>query len=201
MEDPAYLSQFEEQGVLVVVSSLTQTLLEVLHQLSHVHAYLDENTIWHFMYDLAESMVTSGINQAVFHPREFHLKDNKLFYRHAQIASDNTMQVVNNTGAAIYEAPELLMRQGEKSSTSTWVFGCIAYEMAALEPAFHDRDKTGNVMAVMVAITRGALPPRIPDQYSDALWEIITCSLVKQAENRPSLLDIKERIGAKIEEL
>ena len=102
------------------------------------------------------------------------------------------MQVMNTADAAFYEAPEVLMRQPLGGAQGkVWAVGCIAYELAAKEPAYCDREGSGNLMSVMMGITQGIPPPPIPHPYSKDLIEVlIPGCLNKNPTERISLEDV-----------
>ncbi|OHT16382.1 AGC family protein kinase [Tritrichomonas foetus] len=87
-------------------------------------------------------------------------------------------------GTPFYMSPE--MNNGKYDEKSDiWALGCVVYEMAALRAPFQGF----GIEDLKKHICKGDLQ-RFPDQYSDALWKIVSRMLDKDPAKRPTVLDI-----------
>ena len=72
-----------------------------------------------------------------------------------------------------------------------WTIGTLVYEFITLEPAYYDRENSGNLMAVTMSIIQGAQPPAIVNtSYTDRLLNFVKQAMSKDEALRPGLVDV-----------
>ena len=196
------LGRFMCHNIHCVIYTPTQTLKDRILEARGTDQPFLEGTIWKIIHDIAVLMSRMPPDTPC-QPKHFRFMGSQLlFHRTPPIHTDYPTMVVNLTGMVIYDPPEIITRQQTTSPTylnSTWTLGCIAYEIAALEPAYYDREGDGNVIRVMMDMNQGNLPPHIPETYSDDLWRFIRRCLSPISE-RQDLLGLLPQIRHKVEE-
>jgi NIMA (never in mitosis gene a)-related kinase len=90
-----------------------------------------------------------------------------------------------HVGTPYYMSPEQINEQNYNEKSDIWSLGCIVYEMAALFPPF----KAQNHLSLAMKIKAGKFD-RIPSQYSDKLWRVISWMLNQQPEKRPDITEL-----------
>ncbi|KDO35492.1 NEK protein kinase [Saprolegnia parasitica CBS 223.65] len=93
-----------------------------------------------------------------------------------------------NVGTPYYMSPEMVNEMTYDERSDIWALGCLLYEMAALAPPF---DAT-NQLALAKKINAGKFA-RIPEAYSEDLFQAIKWMLHRQRSRRPRIEDL-ERI-------
>lgn len=82
-------------------------------------------------------------------------------------------------------SPEQINEQRYNEKSDIWSLGCIIYEMAALRPPF----KANSHLSLAIKIKAGKYD-RIPEIYSDELWETIQWMISLNQEKRASIEDL-----------
>jgi len=82
-------------------------------------------------------------------------------------------------------SPEVCQNKPYTYQSDIWALGCILYELCTLKHAFHAE----NLLGLAVKIVQDKQEP-IPDNFSDGLKDLINILLIKDAENRPKVIDI-----------
>ncbi|OQS04352.1 kinase, partial [Thraustotheca clavata] len=93
-----------------------------------------------------------------------------------------------NVGTPYYMSPEMVNEMTYDERSDIWALGCLLYEMATLSPPF---DAT-NQLALAKKINAGKFS-RIPERYSEDLFQVIRWMLHRQRSRRPRIEDL-ERI-------
>ncbi|KAG5506935.1 hypothetical protein JIQ42_07654 [Leishmania sp. Namibia] len=83
-------------------------------------------------------------------------------------------------GTPCYFSPELCQGRPYNSKSDMWALGVLLYELCAGHVPF----ESTTMKALMRDIVHRQ-PPRIPDVYSEELWELIVQLLQKDARRRP----------------
>ena len=91
------------------------------------------------------------------------------------------------TGTPYYASPEVWNDRPYGVKSDMWSLGCILYEMAAYDPPFKAQD----IQNLYKKICQGIFP-RIPQIYSDELFEIISSLLRHNPGERPNTYEILE---------
>lgn len=100
----------------------------------------------------------------------------------------NSISILANTnvGTPFYMAPEIINEKGYDERCDIWSLGCLIYELAALRPPF----EATNVVSLAMKINTGKFP-RIPNKYSDTLFDIIKLMLQHDPKSRPRIEDLE----------
>lgn len=100
----------------------------------------------------------------------------------------------------IYVAPERIRGQKHSNKQDSWSLGCVAYELAFLEPAFplHQGE---NIFETLNNVVNGVPPARLQEAenlYSPDLGYLIMSCLIPEPRLRPTIKDVfyftKERM-------
>ncbi|ETV97527.1 NEK protein kinase, variant [Aphanomyces invadans] len=91
-----------------------------------------------------------------------------------------------NVGTPYYMSPEMVNDMTYDERSDIWALGCLIYELAALVPPF---DAT-NQLALAKKINAGKFS-RIPDMYSEDLFQAIRWMLHRQRSRRPRIEDLE----------
>ncbi|ETV65914.1 NEK protein kinase [Aphanomyces astaci] len=91
-----------------------------------------------------------------------------------------------NVGTPYYMSPEMVNEMTYDERSDIWALGCLLYELAALVPPF---DAT-NQLALAKKISAGKFS-RIPDEYSEDLFQVIRWMLHRQRSRRPRIEDLE----------
>lgn len=103
----------------------------------------------------------------------------------AKILNSQTEFANTVIGTPYYLSPELCEDKPYNSKSDVWALGCVLYEITTLKHAFNGQ----NLPALVLKILRGKYPP-IPERYSDNLRKLISRTLNKVPEQRPSMEEI-----------
>lgn len=88
-------------------------------------------------------------------------------------------------GTPLYMSPELVSHHSYDDKSDIWALGCVIYEMAARSPPF----RAYGQQQLNGKIKYGEIK-RIPNEYSEELWQVIASMLEKDPEKRPSAADL-----------
>ena len=90
-------------------------------------------------------------------------------------------------GTPYYMSPELVSGKGYDEKSDIWSLGCVIYEMAKLRPPFSSACRSEEELFTRIKTGRVG---RIPNIYSDALWDCICWMLNKDPKARPSTREL-----------
>ena len=88
---------------------------------------------------------------------------------------------MTQTGTPYYASPEVWKDQPYDSKSDIWSIGCVLYEMITLKPPFRASDMEGLYKKVIRGIY-----PRIPQEYSQDLADLVRALLQTNPKNRPT---------------
>uniref|UniRef100_A0A7S0R2F9 non-specific serine/threonine protein kinase n=1 Tax=Chlamydomonas leiostraca TaxID=1034604 RepID=A0A7S0R2F9_9CHLO len=89
------------------------------------------------------------------------------------------------TGTPYYMAPEICTNQPYTFKSDIWSLGCVLYELCSLKHAF----AADSLLSLVYQIVRGNFPP-IGAHFSPGLHALVNALLVRDAAQRPSLIEI-----------
>ena len=85
------------------------------------------------------------------------------------------------TGTPYYASPEVWQDKPYDKRSDIWSLGCVLYELTALSPPFTAKDMQGLYKCVLKGVY-----PKIPQQFSADLSEMIKSLLQVDPKNRPT---------------
>jgi NIMA (never in mitosis gene a)-related kinase len=91
------------------------------------------------------------------------------------------------TGTPYYASPEVWKDQPYNNKSDIWSMGCVLYESVCLKPPF----RAENMEGLFKKILKGVYP-RIPNQYSAELANVVKSLITVTPELRPSCDKILE---------
>lgn len=103
----------------------------------------------------------------------------------SRIMNKDSFYAYTNVGTPYYMSPEQITEQKYNEKSDIWSAGCILYEITCLRPPFEATSQ----MALALKIKEGKFK-RLPKEYSEELWRVITLMLSPDKEKRPSVEDL-----------
>lgn len=100
----------------------------------------------------------------------------------ARVMNHESQFAHTHVGTPYYMSPEQINEQKYDDKSDIWSLGCIIYEMAALSPPF----KASSHLSLAIKIKAGKYN-RIPQMYSDELWETIKWMVTMSTSQRASV--------------
>ncbi|XP_071439429.1 serine/threonine-protein kinase nekl-3-like [Hetaerina americana] len=187
-----YLAAFIEGSELNIALELADAgdLSKMINCFSNLGYLMPEKTIWKCVLQ-----ISSGIDymhaQKIMHR---DIKPANVFLNSkngvklgdlgiARYFSPETSIVHSFLGTPYYMSPERIQEQGYDFKSDIWSFGCLIYEMAALQSPFHSRQM--NLSHIYQRIENVNYPPIPADLYSDELRGLIRVCLEKEMKKRP----------------
>lgn len=93
----------------------------------------------------------------------------------AKLGDLNVSKVTNQkglnytqTGTPYYASPEVWRDEPYGYKSDVWSLGCVIYEMLALKPPFSGKDMD----QLFKRVCKGVFP-RIPEHYSNDIWNVV----------------------------
>ena len=148
--------------------------------------YFSELDVWNILIQ-----ITQGLNQ--LHEMNIMHRDlksaNIFLYTTGEVKLGdlNVSKVMKNgleytqTGTPYYASPEVWKDQPYDTKSDIWSFGCVIYEIAALDLPF----QATSMDELFKTVKKGVFNS-IPDFYSIGLHKVISSMLQTNPENRPS---------------
>lgn len=171
----------------------TENLAQYLEKVRDLGENIPEETVWRTLHDVTKTAGAAEID--VLDPFQLRVTNGRIFCRLPLNATSETdtrdSLVVSHNRTAVYAAPEILNKGTPSESTLSWSLGYLAHEMATLEPAFCDRQGTGNKTNVIAEIMQGLKPQNSPEHYSNNLRNIIDKCLQFDPHLRPTMQEIQ----------
>lgn len=156
--------------------------------------YLGERFVWSMLADLAAALAhCHGRSRAVLHR---DLKPGNVLldasgrarlcdFGLARVLRGGRRFARSTVGTPQYMSPEVVDEEPYGPAADVWSLGCLAYELAALEPPF--RGSSPKALAGRIRVGRTApLPPR----YSAELRDLVARMLSADPRGRPSASEI-----------
>ena len=89
------------------------------------------------------------------------------------------------TGTPYYASPEVWRDEPYSYKSDIWSLGCVIYEMLALKPPFTGKDMD----QLFRKVCKGTYN-RIPEHYSNDIWQVVQIMLKTNPEKRPSCIQL-----------
>ena len=198
----------EKDTVGIVLEPFPKSLNELVQDYRKTGVKVSERLLWKILHQICDALLYLQRRQIVHSEIQSKtlsltntgdiLLHNLLIYTPSETEL-NVCVDVKDSFYGIYVAPERIKGQGYSHKQDSWSIGCIAYELAYLEPAFHLRPGE-NIFGALNNIVNGVPPPRLAeaDSHSPNVVNLIVSCLMAEPRLRPSVEDVfsftKERV-------
>lgn len=184
----------ESSSTLCIVMELAEggDLLKKITEHNSQRSNFSELEIWCTLVQIANGLKVLH-NANIIHrdlkcANIFVSKDNIIKLGDLNVSKVNKRGLAyTQTGTPYYASPEVWRDKPYTFSSDIWSFGCVIYEMAALNPPFIASDMQG----LYKKIIKGEYPS-IPSGYSDSLSRVIRQLLQINPVKRPNCDQILE---------
>lgn len=175
-------------------------LQQMINMYKTTRRYLSEKTIWSIIYEICLGVEYLHKNNIIHRDIKcLNILLNK--EKRVKIADMGVCKTVNSknpmagsqVGTPLYLSPEIIQHKPYDNKVDIWAIGCVAYNLAALEPPF----QADNLILLARLIVK-ARPKPIPSFYSPRLYDFILRLMDKRPNMRPSMEDIYNMIPVAI---
>jgi NIMA (never in mitosis gene a)-related kinase 1/4/5 len=162
--------------------------------------YLSEKSIWKMLYEIClgvEYLHKNNIIHRDIKCLNIILNENKRIkiadMGVCKIFSGKDPMEGSQVGTPLYLSPEIIQHKPYDMKVDIWGIGCVAYNLACLEPPF----QAENLISLARLIVK-ARPKPIPSCYSPRLYDFILRLMDKRPSIRPSISEVFELIPGPI---
>lgn len=200
----------EQETVGIVLEPFPKSLYELVEDYRKTGVKVSEWLLWKIIHQVCDALLYLQRRQIVHAEIESKklsltntgdvLLHNILIYTPSETEM-NVCVDAEHSFYGIYVAPERIRGQRYSPKHDSWSLGCVAYELAYLEPAFPLRPRN-NVFEALNNIVNGVPPPRLADAdfYSPDIVNLIVSCLMPEPRLRPTIKDVfhftKERLNS-----
>ena len=152
--------------------------------------FFEENDIWRIFIQLVKGLKALHdlkiLHRDLKSANVFLLKDGT-----AKLGDLNVSKVARRglgytqTGTPYYASPEVWKDQPYDNKSDIWSLGCVLYEMITLRPPF----RAQNMEGLYNKVIKGQLS-KLPERFSNELFEIVKLLIQVNSDLRPSCDDI-----------
>lgn len=196
IDHPSIVKYFESfydahaQLLFIVMEYLAGgDLARHIRRIKNAQEQFSEQTIWRFVLQafsgLAKLHQMSVLHRDIKPANLFLTKD----FKNIKIGDLNACKInmhnrLSRTviGTPNYLAPEIWQKRGYDHRCDVFSLGCVIYEIASLEPTFPGK----SLDALSAKIRKGLYKP-LSSTYSKELKVLISCSLIQDFRQRPSV--------------
>ena len=187
----------EGQKTIFVLQGGLKNLKNVINDMTKKCKESDEGSVW----DLLKKIVT--ILQAI-ESKNMHCKGlevskicldksgDVLLYNPITYITGNANNdpfAVSEIGAsAIYTPPEVISGDEPVLNSTSWVLGCILYEVVMRKPAY--KTDGSDIFTALNDVVEGRKPEGLPNNFSKDLQATIWSCLQVQMQERPTLAEL-----------
>ena len=198
----SYLAScIHDKKLLILMEFASGGDLQQMVNMYKVHRkYLSERTIWAMIYEICIGVEYLHKNNIIHRDikclnilldREKRLKIADMGV--CKIANSKDPMNGSEVGTPLYLSPEIIQHKPYDNKVDLWAIGCVAYNLAALEPPF----QADNLISLARLIVKGR-PKPIPAFYSPQLFEFILKLLDKRPQMRPGFEEIYKLIPSAV---
>lgn len=190
----SYLSSCIHQKKLLILMEFASggDLQSLINASKGKRMFLSEKSIWKMIYEIClgvESLHKNNIihrdikclNILMDHESRIKIADMGV----CKVVSGKGPMEGSEVGTPLYLSPEVIQHKPYDMKVDIWAIGCVAYNLATLEPPF----QSDNIIALARLIIR-ARPKPLPSCYSSKLYEFILRLMDKRASMRPSISEV-----------
>jgi NIMA (never in mitosis gene a)-related kinase len=159
--------------------------------------FVEENKVWQWLSQIV-SAVKYLHNKNIIH-RDIKLEnlfvtsENSIKLGDFGISKklENSMDMANSgVGTPFYLSPEICQGLSYSFKTDIWMLGCVLYEICTLNKPF----KSDSINFLINNIINSHPEPINSNKYSQHLQSLIFSMLSKQPDDRPSILDVSQKL-------
>ena len=198
----SYLSSCIHEKKLLILMEYAKggDLENLIKNYKNKRLYLSEKAIWNMIYEVCLG-VEHLHKQKIIH-RDIKclniLMDDEKRLKIADMGVCKTLvgndpMEGSQVGTPLYLSPEIVQHKPYDTKVDIWAIGCVAYNLATLEPPF----AADNIITLARLIVK-ARPKPIPSCYSSQLNEFILKLLNKNQNLRPSNTEVFQSIPTAI---
>lgn len=203
------LLRFTEKDTIgIVLEPFPKSLHDLIHDYRKVGIRVSERLLWKMIHQISDALLYLQREQIVhpeIQPKTLSLTNTGDILMHNLLVytpSETELNVcidLKESFSGIYVAPERIKGQGYSPKQDSWSLGCVAYELAYLEPAF-GLVEGESLFETLNNIVNGVSPSRLAeaDSYSSDLAYLIVSCLMHDPRLRPSIQEVfdftKERM-------
>jgi serine/threonine protein kinase len=164
--------------------------------------FMSEKTIWSMVYEIClgleylhqHSIIHRDVkclNLLLDCEKRVKIADMGL----CKTVSSKDPMAASQVGTPLYLSPEIIQHRPYDAKVDIWAVGCVAYNLAALEPPF----QADNLLTLAKLIVK-ARPKPIPPCFSLKLNDFVMRMLDKRASTRPSISEVIAMIPTAIKQ-
>ena len=182
----AFLDEKENTLCIVMEFADSGDLYQKIIEHKKCSQLFEESDIWRIFIQLVKGL-KSLHNLKILH-RDFKSANVLLFSDgRAKLGDLNISKVAKKglgytqTGTPYYSSPEVWKDMPYDNKSDIWSLGCVLYEMITLKPPFRAK----NMEDLFHKVCKGQYD-RIPDKFSDDLFQVVQILLQVDSSSRPS---------------
>ncbi|XP_072769135.1 serine/threonine-protein kinase Nek10 isoform X2 [Nerophis lumbriciformis] len=195
-----YYKTFLEDDKLYIVMELIEgvPLLERCNSLKEKQQHFTEDQIWNIFIQMCLALRYLHKEKRIVHrdltPNNIMLGEkDKVTITDFGLAKQKqeSCKLTSVVGTILYSCPEVVKNEPYGEKADIWALGCIAYQMATLEPPFYST----NMLSLANKIVEAIYKPLEEGAYSDRLEDMIVWCLSPDADQRPDIVVVSSRIS------
>nr|XP_061814794.1 serine/threonine-protein kinase Nek10-like [Nerophis lumbriciformis] len=195
-----YYKTFLEDDKLYIVMELIEgvPLLERCNSLKEKQQHFTEDQIWNIFIQMCLALRYLHKEKRIVHrdltPNNIMLGEkDKVTITDFGLAKQKqeSCKLTSVVGTILYSCPEVVKNEPYGEKADIWALGCIAYQMATLEPPFYST----NMLSLANKIVEAIYKPLEEGAYSDRLEDMIVWCLSSDADQRPDIVVVSSRIS------
>ncbi|XP_061918658.1 serine/threonine-protein kinase Nek10 isoform X3 [Entelurus aequoreus] len=195
-----YYKTFLEDDKLYIVMELIEglPLLERCNSLKEKQQHFTEDQIWNIFIQMCLALRYLHKEKRIVHrdltPNNIMLGEkDKVTIADFGLAKQKqeSCKLTSVVGTILYSCPEVVKNEPYGEKADIWALGCIAYQMATLEPPFYST----NMLSLANKIVEAIYKPLEEGAYSDRLEDMIVWCLSPDADQRPDIVAVSSRIS------
>ena len=187
----------EGQKTIFVLQGGLKNLKNVIDDMTKKCKESDEGSVWDLLKKIV--IILQAIESKNMHCKGLEVSKicldksgevllyNPITYINAN-ANNNPFAVSEIGASAIYTPPEVISGDEPVVNSTSWVLGCILYEVVMRKPAY--KTDGSDIFTALNDIVEGKKPESLPNTFSKDLQATIWSCLQVQMHDRPTLAEL-----------